>query len=383
MRRGAQGAAWRIGLAALAAAILFALPARAQTELLPAYDDAPLAGPAKAKGAVIWNHGLSRLSESEANTPFYADALREAGWDVFKLTRKWASDRVYDSTEALIAEGRKLKAQGYKHVVSAGQSFGGWISYNAAGKADNPFEAIVATAPAAHGTLATSSNWRLNADNLYGFARSVRPPVKVLTFFFNKDYYDPGERGAEVRRLLTARGVANVIVDYPPGFVGHGVASTMAFANLYGDCIAAFIEPGPLKSGFSCADHPARVAQFPLPKDLKIVAPPADAPPALARMIGRWQGWYDSGRPLMLVVREVGKDRVLGVYSFTEQNRSAKEKPSYSNRRGEFDAKTGVLRFAETTTILEYKLRPDGKLDATWQRQGGTTKLETVLTKVD
>jgi|LNFM01.1.fsa_nt_gb dienelactone hydrolase len=377
--------AWRrsVFAALFAATLALSSHARAQTELLPAYDDKPLVGPAKAKGAVIWNHGLSRLSESEANTPFYADALRAAGWDVFKLTRKWASDRVYDSTEALIAEGRKLRAQGYKHLVSAGQSFGGWISYNVAGKSDSPFEAIVATAPAAHGTLATNSNWRLNADNLYGFARDVKPPVKVLSFFFNKDDYDPGGRGAEVRRLLTARGVPNVIVDYPPGFTGHGAGGSMAFALMYGRCIAAFVEPVPLKQDFSCAAYPAAKASFPLPKDLKIAPAPAEAPATLAGMVGRWQGWYDSGRPVMLVVYEVGKDRALAIYSTTAQFRNSTDKGNFTRRRGEFDTANGVLRFTETATFLEYKLRPDGRLDATWQRKSSETKLVTILTKAD
>jgi len=381
IRRGAlQGS---ILAALIAAAFVLSSPARAQTELLPAYDDKPPAGPAKAKGAVIWNHGLSRLSESEANTPFYADALRAAGWDVFKLTRKWASDRVYDSTEALMAEGRKLRAQGYKHLVSAGQSFGGWISYNAAGKSDNPFEAIVATAPAAHGTLASNSNWRLNADNLYGFARDVKPPVKVLTFFFDKDDYDPGGRGVEVRRLLSARGVPNAIIDYPPGFTGHGAGGSMAFALMYGRCIAAFLEPIPLRQDFSCAAYPAAKANFPLPKDLKIVPAPAEAPSALAAMVGRWQGWYDSGRPVMLVVHEVGKDRALAIYSTTAQYRNATDKGNFTRRRGEFDASKSVLRFSETDTFLEYKLRSDGNLDATWQRKGSASKLVTILTKAD
>jgi len=380
-RRGAlQG--WVI-TALFVAALALSRQVNAQTEMLPAYDDKPLAGPVKAKGAVIWNHGLSRLSESESNTPFYADALRDAGWDVFKLTRKWASDRLYDSTEALIAEGRKLRAQGYKHVVSAGQSFGGWISYNAAGKSDSPFDAIVATAPAAHGTHATNPNWRMNADNLYGFARNAKPSVKVLSFFFSKDDYDPGERGAEVRRLLTARGVPNVIVDYPPGFTGHGAGGSMAFALMYGHCIAAFVEPVPLKQDFSCAAYPAAKASFPLPKDMKIEPAPAEAPASLAGMVGRWQGWYDSGRPVMLVVYEVGKDRALAIYSTTAQFRNATDKGNFTRRRGEFDTANGVLRFTETATFLEYKLRPDGKLDATWQRKSSETKLVTVLTKAD
>lgn len=379
--RGSLSAAF---LAAHFAALLALSPgARAQTELLPAYDDAPLAGPAKAKGAVIWNHGLSRLSESKSITPFYADALREAGWDVFKLTRKWASDRLYDSTEALLAEGRKLRAQGYKNVVSAGQSFGGWISYNAAGKANVPFDAIVATAPAAHGTWATNENWRKNADNLYAMAGDVRAPMKVLTFFFNKDDYDPGGRGAEVRRRLTAGGVPNIIVDYPPGLIGHSIGGSKAFANLYGACIAAFIEPGPLRAGFSCADHPLAKADFPLPKDLKMVPPPANAPPVLARMVGRWHGWYDSGRPVMLIVHEVDQDRVMAIYSTQPQYRSATDKANYTRRRGEFDATSGLLRFSETNTLLEYKLRSDGRLDALWQRKGSAAKLVTILTKVD
>ena len=71
----------------------------------------------------------------------------------------------------------------------------------------------------------------MKADNLFGFAREVKPSVKVLSFFFDKDDYDPGGRGAEVRRLLTARGVPNAIVDYPPRFTGHSAGNSMAFAK--------------------------------------------------------------------------------------------------------------------------------------------------------
>ena len=112
-----------------------------------------------------------------------------------------------------------------------------------------------------------------------------------------------------------------------------------------------------------------------------MVAPPSDAPAALAGMVGRWQGWYDSGRPVMLVVHEISKDRALAIYSTTAQYRNATDKASFTRRRGEFDERAGVLRFSETSTILEYKLRPDGRLDATWQRQSGGNKLVTILSK--
>ncbi len=80
------------GCVALLLAVLLIGPAAAQTELLPGYADRALRGPAPAKGAVVYSHGLASAAEAPPELPYVLDALQESGWDVFRLQRRWAAD---------------------------------------------------------------------------------------------------------------------------------------------------------------------------------------------------------------------------------------------------------------------------------------------------
>src|SRR5262249_20179988 len=144
----------------LVAAAAFAVPAAAQTALLPGFPDLPLRGPSAAKGAVIWNHGKATLADaSEQPINGYTAVLRDAGWDVFRLNRKRMGDTEYDSEVALGEAVDKLHHDGYGKVVLAGQSFGAWTSIRVGAKHAD-LHAIVATAPAAHGSRSSGANFR-------------------------------------------------------------------------------------------------------------------------------------------------------------------------------------------------------------------------------
>ena len=108
---------------AVAAGLTVAHPAAAQIVLKSAYGEASLAGPAKARGAVVWSHGRSVDSEdSEAPTPLYMKALRDAGWDVYRLDRMRVSDTLPNSSRALASYSEALKAKGYRRVALTGHA---------------------------------------------------------------------------------------------------------------------------------------------------------------------------------------------------------------------------------------------------------------------
>jgi dienelactone hydrolase len=342
-------------------------PARAQFELVPAYDMPPR-GPHDAKGAVIWNHGrTAERRDVYGETPFFLDALRDAGWDVFRLHRPAAVDAEDASTLALIAHAEALKSQGYARIVSAGQSFGGWISYFAAARRAGLFHAIIATAPAMFGEARLSPDWKLNADRLYTLAESIHP-TRVMSFFFQNDPYDPGGRGRQIAKILNARGIPNVMIDRRPGLEGHGAARTLAFARIYEGCIRDFIELAELPPGFTCGLGPSRPVKgdFVLPAN----AVPARNVPAAARpFAGRWYGWYTQGRQLMLVVQSATASTVTATYAWSAQFRDPEDEPGHRLRRGRIDAKTGRLIFDERgQTRIEFKLRSDGDMDVVWTR---------------
>src|SRR6188474_920631 len=96
-------------------------------------------GPEKARGLVIWNHGISGTEVQYKAPPALAMRLLHArGWDIIKLNRNnlggttsphLALARLKERNEAEI---RVQLARGYRRVVLAGQSFGGYAALEAA-----------------------------------------------------------------------------------------------------------------------------------------------------------------------------------------------------------------------------------------------------------
>ncbi len=216
--------------------------ALAQLWLDPAYPERPALGPARAAGAVIWNHGRSLDTEDlRAPIPPYMAMLRDGGWDTFRFNRARASDMLAGSASGLVAEVHRLKQQGYRHVALAGQSFGGFVAIMAADASDE-VDALVVTAPAAYGSFSQFYNsWRANATQLYPLLDQVRR-ARVMLFYFHADDFDPGGRGDRSRAILAARQLPYVVVDQPPQLTSHWAAASPQFAHLFGGCILDFLD---------------------------------------------------------------------------------------------------------------------------------------------
>src|SRR5262249_60776829 len=114
---------------ALVALLGFAAPAHAQFVLEDAYPSSKPAGPTRALGAVIWNHGKPPYRGADGDMlPFYLDRLKDAGWDVFRLERDWASDNLALSPAALGDAVRQIYDRGYRTAVLSGATYGAWVS---------------------------------------------------------------------------------------------------------------------------------------------------------------------------------------------------------------------------------------------------------------
>lgn len=370
---------------ALAALVAIALwlglgPAWAQFELKPAYDTAR--GPGAAKGAVIWNHGKEADGRDvDGDTPFFLDALRDAGWDVFRLLRSGAADSEEASTLALIAQAEALKAQGYARLVSIGQSFGGWISYFAAARRPGLFHAIIATAPAAFGEARTSPNWKMNADRLYALADNISR-TRVMSFFFQNDPYDPGGRGRQIAKILNARGVPNVMIDRRPGLEGHGVARTLAFARAYEGCIRDFVEFAEVPRGFTCPLGPGRPAarDFTLPAGIAVARQGSGPAKAFA---GRWFGWYTQGRQMMLIVQSAAGNSVTATYAWSAQFREPEDAPGYRQRQGRVEGTSKLIFDDPGQARIEFTRRADGGLDVLWTRVSDGASVRGEVHRID
>jgi dienelactone hydrolase len=230
-----------IGLVA-AIGLFTAQLGHAQTWIAPADPARAALGPIDALGAVIWSHGRSTDAEDfEAPAPPFLAELRSGGWDTFRFNRRRADDTLANSSRALVQDVHRLKEQGYRRVVLAGQSFGAFLSLLGADASDE-VDAVIATAPAAYGSYADHyDTWRANATQLYPLlAQVIR--ARVMLFYFHGDEFDPGGRGERSRDILAQRHLDYVVIDQPPRLATHWAAGTPLFARLYGGCILAFLD---------------------------------------------------------------------------------------------------------------------------------------------
>ncbi|CAO3400410.1 alpha/beta hydrolase [Azospirillum palustre] len=374
-----------IGLA-VAGGLTVARPATAQIVLKSAYGEASLAGPAKARGAVVWSHGRSVDSEdSEAPTPLYMKAMRDAGWDVYRLDRMRVSDTLPNSSRTLAGYSEALKTKGYRRVALTGQSFGAFISLIAAGQT-NAIDAVIATAPAAFGNFTEAfDSYRENAAQLWPILREVRR-ARVMMFFFHGDDFDPGGRAEPARNILTQRGLSSLIVDQPSLLTGHGAANTGLFVRRFGACIVRFAEEPPTPNDPPCDETwgrspSAEMLQAALPANSSGSARGNDATATLRPYMGMWYGSYINGREVALSVEKAEGDAVYADYVLGAGMES--DQPAERVRRkGRIE--NGELVFDEKgRNILRYRLRPDGRVAASWLDKDGHGRLDTVLRRVN
>jgi hypothetical protein len=212
-----------------------------------------LRGPAAAKGVVVWSHGTG--SDDARRYPAHPDVrmLNNSGWDVYAYPRHPASDR-RDVGIAGIARGmRGISGAGYKKIVLAGQSRGGWQSLTALAGPIHPF-AVIAAAPGAHGGLGSSNQLKQLSEFKELLTDANNPAVRVALFLFDKDEFDDdvNKRIAYAQEILGAKGNPLMLIGKPDGITGHGGAARYLFADRYGACLVRFLESAELPKPFAC-----------------------------------------------------------------------------------------------------------------------------------
>jgi pimeloyl-ACP methyl ester carboxylesterase len=360
----------------------------------PAYTT-PLLGPQRAKGVVVWSHGRSRDAEdSEAATPPYLTALRADRWDVLRFDRLREGDTLAASSRVLAEQVGRLKRHGYRRVVLAGQSFGGFLSLIAADESDG-VDAVIATAPAAYGRFDDiSGRWRMNAIRLYPLIAAVKR-ARVMLFFFHGDDFDPGGRGEHARTILAEHKLGFAVIDQPSYLIGHGAASSGAFLRRFGQCVRDFADNDGLAQEFACTPSwgSAPSAELSLPPELTSPLRPAAFAPAgsseagteaanpLPGGVDTWYGFYPNGREVLLAI-ESHADGVLRAVYAIGPSIDGKYPAKWARRQGRIV--DGEFVFDEPgKNILRFKPRPDHGLAATWIGQNDNGTLSAVLWRID
>lgn len=219
----------------------------------------PFRGPREATGAIIWGHGRAALvngvreDRRSAPTAPLMRALAFAGWDLFRADRAPDKDNNSDGL-ALTLEGiERLRAMGYRRVVLAGQSAGGWLALSAMGQVEG-LHAVIALAPASHGNRTVRTDRRGVALNEFDELLKARrdPATRVVVALFVDDDYDPdpSARARLLRQRADDPGMPLLLIDRPRAFKGHAAGTELKMARDFGACVRDFVQSDqPIKSG--------------------------------------------------------------------------------------------------------------------------------------
>jgi pimeloyl-ACP methyl ester carboxylesterase len=216
--------------------------------------DLAVKGPAQANGLVLWSHGVSGDKEQfHTPPPPVVRRLATDGWDVVRINRNnlcekgWMTSGPRHRDDA-IERSRAAKAQGYKHVVLAGQSYGAIISLEANAKSAD-IDGVLAFSPG-HGSDAGQAAGRDNYRNLNRYlleAVATQKGGRIVVLIADGDLLHPDRGagsgfGAQLRTALAATGRPYVVFDETSPIRGHTAGMTNQFNDWFGACVGRFLD---------------------------------------------------------------------------------------------------------------------------------------------
>ena len=294
----------------------------------PAFADLPYKGPDGAKGVLFWSHGLNGHNAQWhiAPPPIVRDFAR-AGWDVVKVQRNNLHENGWNASGPrhvadLLERVAVARRNGYRHVILAGQSYGGAISLETAGRDPGIF-AVIAFAPG-HGSDACGghvSTREISANlpvYLIGAIERQRAARVVLSLADGDDCMGNQHPTSQIEAALAEARRPYIHLNDQLPIRGHGAAETRQFSAWYRDCLVGFLNPDkqPVAGRTVC----------PVPSNTRFLLPPEPAtssgavrPSSSADFIGRWSGalqspdtMQDWGREVCVAVDEIAADGLVG-----------------------------------------------------------------------
>lgn len=264
-----------------------------------AFCDMAWHGPAKASGVVIWNHGLlGTVPQHTAPVPPVFRLLQARGWDVVKIARNNLGETsgehsLYRAVQRTLEEVAARRREGYTKVVLAGQSFGGYITLEAAESSKDVY-GTVAMAPGVRFGGAGSLDAAVTERTLGRLA------VERLALVFPRGdtMFGSIERGPGAAKVLAGRKGSFLLLDETYDIVDHGGGTTGKFAIKYGPCLVQYLTSpetgmGPVRCQPSPAEQQSTAKEL-LPKH----------PGTLA---GSWYGILEpSGEVVSFAIVDVG-----------------------------------------------------------------------------
>jgi pimeloyl-ACP methyl ester carboxylesterase len=204
----------------------------------------PYQGVALARGALVWLHGTyDPAAGGPPHEPDIVGHFATDGFDIWRFDRARGSDRLDSGGEALLRGLAALRQAGYRRMLVAGHSRGGWIALRAlavAGAADG----VLAVSPAAFGTrperqAEAMADWQRMWD------AAAPAATRIVLVQLRGDPYDPDPaRRREIAEAESARaGLRLLSIFLPPEPTGHIGVYMPPFDERLGQQIVHFLAP--------------------------------------------------------------------------------------------------------------------------------------------
>ncbi|MCA3272692.1 MAG: alpha/beta hydrolase [Roseomonas sp.] len=201
-------------------------------------------GPERARGVLVFAHGKEVVTDLRGRQPqSWTRHFNNAGFDVWRFDREPNADSARRAAAWWRDDLAELRGRGYRQVIVAGQSRGGWnalMVLNRAGLAD----VAIAIAAAAHGRPSDENN-RLHAqiaelEALLTEAAGARRTRLAIADFRDDPFMAEPDKRAEALRRQRERFGAFLLIDRPEGMTGHSAGATTPFNDRYGACLLRF-----------------------------------------------------------------------------------------------------------------------------------------------
>jgi hypothetical protein len=264
-------------------------------------DPAERYGPDVASGVFLYFHGsrpAARSSNRISVLALFAEMAKAAKWDILRIDRSPQSDyeaddgRILQFTAEQVAQARR---EGYKRVYVGGVSRGGWLALSSAQLPG--IDGVVGLTPGT--SLLNAASLDRQAEEL---ARRVSDAKakRVAAVLLEGDprEYVQGGRGAILRKALERTTSRFMIVDRPPGLLGHHAVGKGRFVRRYRDCLLQFLlfeTLGPGEDVCSASNGYAAGAEIGFPKVEPLMSLPSGVDRRFAHFLGRWEGDDETG----------------------------------------------------------------------------------------
>lgn len=200
------------------------------------------AGPAQARGALVWLHGAYDTDSPPPAEPPVLRRFAAQGWDIWRFDRTTGRDPIGPGGEQLSAGLRALHAAGYGHVLVAGHSRGAFIALYAL-RDPELADRYLLFSPAAHGSRPSRHAQAIGDFSALLDAAAPAPRTRLAIVQFADDPLDPDPalRLSLLRDMARRTGIRLHSLFQPPDPRGHDGVYDGDFDRLFGRDLSDFL----------------------------------------------------------------------------------------------------------------------------------------------